>query len=664
MWAAQDFDDAFQPIQDFEIRCARDHDLAAAMQSGDPRQLLALRESEYRQKVAERFGSIELRGIQVNHRVILDLEKVYVPLRAQELAPLVPGVVLAIDTKREIVEIIRERRHVVVFGDPGSGKSTLVSFLARLSAIGPNQTGWPDRILPFVITVRQIKEADLSPRWLANQSELDLAVVEAALSEQRVFLLVDGLDEAPESVRTQLVVSVARFVEDYPGVLVIVTSRPAGIAESLMVGLNGFSPSQLLDFSDDDVNEFIDKWCLAAEESARSDHAEAATQATAAASDLKARIARSGPVKRIAANPLLTTILCVVHRFLGRTIPEHRITLYEKCTDALLYEWDRAKFPKGATVGDLDANQKSVLLRRVASALHENHEAEMAEHETIRRFAAVLPQLGRPTEDASKIMHEIRDRTGVLVERRPGIFAFSHLTFQEYFTALDYAARPEQLINYVDDPWWHEVIALTAGAPGCDPRVIIRALLRRSDTESIILAAKCLETAINVPFDLRNKVEKAVERILPPRGFEDAQRLREIGLTVAPIIARNLAGYSVLDKSYSLSFFRGFDYDPVIPTLIQMADDNAATAVGGDAFVNLGEWAIIVLRNMATTSENAKRALFRVLSRSLSPDFLNLLRLDEIFGADFKLPPPEKRSSTRARNTASKLPNTPVRASR
>ena len=52
--------------------------------------------------------------------------------------------------------------------------------------------------------------------------------------------------------------------------------------------------------------------------------------------------------ERLVETPLLATMLCVVHRFLVHCIPEHRVTLYAKCTDALLYEWDRSKFGHAA----------------------------------------------------------------------------------------------------------------------------------------------------------------------------------------------------------------------------------------------------------------------------------------------------------------------------
>jgi len=498
-----------------------------------------------------------------------------------------------------------------------------------------------------------VKDAELTPKWLAAQLEIAPDLVSAALSQERAVLLVDGLDEAPNELRQQLVAALAEFTKDHPKTPVIVTSRPAGAPGEIESCLPGFQGFRLADLTNDEVSEFIDRWCLAAERSARPDSSEAEKQASAAAADLKSRIKRSRPVQRIAVNPLLTTILCVVHRFLGRTIPEHRVTLYEKCTDALLYEWDRAKFPKDAAVGNLDANQKRALLRGVASALHENHEAEIPESEVVRHFAAMLPQMGKPQEDALRIVREIRDRTGVLVERRPGVFAFSHLTFQEYLTALDYASRSEQLLEHLDDPWWHEVIALAVGIPGCDPVRIISALVRKEeDRDAVILAAKCLETAIHIPLDLRKDVEDGLEGILPPQDWEFAERLREIGLTVAPILARGLLNYNAIGKVNSLVFFNGFEYEPAIPLVVQLALDTEPSPIGIDNyFPTLGEFAIFMLSDMSKTSESAKRALASVLSKPQSEEFLQILDLGEILGDDFKPSRPGKRSSKRAKST-------------
>lgn len=663
-WSTQAFDDSFQPIQEFEVQCARERDLVIAEQSGDRQRVVDVLETQYRRRIAQRFGSIELRGIQLNHRVILDLDQVYVPLHFEELNPTATTkdgehILIAASRRRmPISEIVKENPRVLLIGSPGTGKSTLLSFLASRCAVGNHRLSWPARALPFVITVRELKDAGLSAQWLAAQLEIPRDLISAALSQQRAILLVDGLDEAPEGLRNQLVAALSQFAADHPATPIIVTSRPAGAPGEIEACLSGFSGFRLSNLTPAEVVKFIDKWCLAAEQSARLDSTTARQEASAAAADLKSRIARSRPVQRIAVNPLLTTILCVVHRFLGRTIPEHRVTLYEKCTDALLYEWDRAKFPKDAAVGNLDANRKRALLRGVASALHDKHEAEIPESEVVRHFAKMLPQMGKQQEDAPRIVREIRDRSGLLVERRPGMFGFSHLTFQEYMTALDYASRSEQLLTHLDDPWWHEVIALSAGIPGCDPAEIIDALLRKRDREHVIMAAKCLETAINVPMDLRKRVEDAIELILPAHNFEEADELFQIGLTVAPLLSRRMVDYHSTEKGFSLMVFLKLQYEPAIPLLVELAADTAPNSfrVGAPSEPpyrpTIGELSIFVLQDMAKTSDGAKRALASVLSTPRSDEFLRWLKPWEVLGDDFKPSRQAKRSPKRAKSIA------------
>jgi hypothetical protein len=338
-------------------------------------------------------------------------------------------------------------------------------------------------------------------------------------------------------------------------------------------------------------------------------------------------------------------------------IPDRRVTLYERCTDVLLYEWDRAKFPKDTAIGNLDANEKRALLRGVASTLHEQHAAEIPESEVVRHFASMLPQLGKAEEDALRIVREIRERSGLLVEHRPGVFAFSHLTFQEYLTALDYARRPEQLLQHLDDPWWDEVIALATGVAGGDTVKIIRGILRKKDLESVILAAKCLETAIDVPLDLRTAVEMALEGILPPRSWDDLEKMWEIGLTVAPILARRLPSYDADGKWWSLEFFASFRYEPIIPILIGLASDSEPTlqiglnARGGIISPTVGDWATYVLGVMAPISENAERALSLVWSKPRSKQSYRILKYYGILPAKVRASHPDNRSSKRAKST-------------
>ena len=263
--------------------------------------------------------------------------------------------------------------------------------------------------------------------------------------------------------------SLVQFRTAYPKASVVVTSRPSGVARDQGQALPDYTSVELLAMTRDEVDSFIDQWCLAAELSVSSDVQTAERRAQEAAIDLKQRLEHSRPIQHLVETPLLATILCVVHRFLGHRIPEHRVTLYEKCTDALLYEWDRSKFSHAALVGELDALAKRKLLSGLARKMHDRKQAEVPEVEVLGHFKQALPDLGQKASGATQIVEEIRDRSGVLVERRPGFFAFSHMVFQEYLTALTFVPQTyKELVNHYEDSWWHEVIVLAAGTPGSD----------------------------------------------------------------------------------------------------------------------------------------------------------------------------------------------------
>jgi hypothetical protein len=279
----------------------------------------------------------------------------------------------------------------------------------------------------------------------------------------------------------------------------------------------------------------------------------------------------------------------------------------------------------------------------------------MPEAEVVAHFAAMLPKMGQPQEDALRIVREIRDRSGVLVERRPGAFGFSHLTFQEYLTALDYASRSRELLDRIDDPWWHEVIALAAGIPGCDAAAIVNGFLNKKTPRSIFMATKCLETAISVPLGLRKKVEEALDDFAPVTDFGVMLDLAEIGLTVAPIYARRLLEYNADQKVWALVFFGGFVYEPVIPVLMKLTSDSEKTQYGlpdGSHNLTVGDVAISSLLRMARTSDRARAGLISALSKNPpSSTVLDWLKPWELLGDEFKPAVLGKRASTRARNT-------------
>jgi hypothetical protein len=244
-------------------------------------------------------------------------------------------------------------------------------------------------------------------------------------------------------------------------------------------------------------------------------------------------------------------------------------------------------------------------------------------------------------------VREIQLRSGLLIERRPDVFAFSHLTFQEYFTALDMVHKGDhlKLLKFYKDPWWHEVIALAAGLPGADAAGFIRALLqldykKKTVSTATLLAAQCIETAIDLPVSLRREVEGKLKNLVPPQSNKDVDRLVALGEVAGPILLRALGNAEVAGRAYTAVALGRIGYEPATNALIRLLSDMSAPDSDDSVFINYpvggiefrsvlsAQWAVayfasLMLFHMATASSSIRplveQALRRVPRAVLSP---------------------------------------------
>ena len=186
---------------------------------------------------------------------------------------------------------------------------------------------------------------------------------------------------------------------------------------------------------------------------------------------------------RLAPNPLLLTVMALVHAHKGR-LPDARAQLYEDCIDILLWRWEQIK------VGASDETPKLRLLLGVAGLLpidlkttlsrlaFQAHESiirsEEAGKETLagiseldleKNLAALHPDRSR--DWAVNVIETIKLRAGLLLERSPEVYGFPHRTFQEYLAGTHLAADPafakRSAALAEEGALWHEVILLAVG---------------------------------------------------------------------------------------------------------------------------------------------------------------------------------------------------------
>jgi eukaryotic-like serine/threonine-protein kinase len=127
----------------------------------------------------------------------------------------------------EIFEEIGLGRSLLILGSPGSGKTTLLLELARQLIECARQDDTEP--IPVVFNLSSWKENETLVNWLAEQLHLVYYVPKKTapfwVSENRMLLLLDGLDEVSEGSRAKCVEAINRFRKQYGFTSLAVCSR-------------------------------------------------------------------------------------------------------------------------------------------------------------------------------------------------------------------------------------------------------------------------------------------------------------------------------------------------------------------------------------------------------------------------------------------------------
>lgn len=263
--------------------------------------------------------------------------------------------------------------------------------------------------------------------------------------------------------------------EESPGNRFVVTSRIAGYEAARLAG---FAHVTVLPFGGEDVERFCGQWCLAWERVVDASPA-AEERARERSRSLVEAIRASEKVGRLAANPLLLTIISLIH-YQSVRLPEQRVELYRLAVEALAETWNRAR-ALGTGAADPRLGDRPVTARFVVNVLgpvarwqHEREPGGLMDRRTLEsKLAEVLREHegvsdARGLELADGFLDLATRVSGLLQERGLGQFAFLHLTFEEYLAARAIADldrdRAATVLARWSDAAWREVILLAIGA--------------------------------------------------------------------------------------------------------------------------------------------------------------------------------------------------------
>src|SRR5205085_4107011 len=261
-------------------------------------------------------------------------------------------------------------------------------------------------------------------------------------------------------------------------------------------------------------------WYLANEikSSGNEDNREVRERAERDAQDLMRRLRGLPALSALTVNPLLLTMIAMVHRFKG-SLPGKRGGLYADICEVLLGRWQETK----GLPDTLSAAQKLVVLRPLAAGMMTRRIRDIKTDDAVALVEPHLKRVGY-ADRPDVFLDNLESGSGLFLEREPGLWSFAHLTFQEYLTAAHWLEEKATDCDWgamADDSWWHETLRLYA-AQG-NATLIVQACLEKNTVAALIVAADCLDEAREVEAAVRHTAEA---RLIADLESPDAARRR------------------------------------------------------------------------------------------------------------------------------------------
>jgi hypothetical protein len=342
-----------------------------------------------------------------------------------------------------LTDVFPATPRLVLVAPGGTGKTTLVNHLC-VTAARHRRNGY-DGPIPMIALIRDIagnEDGDvvtLLLRTLRHRYRLDMTLdaLQVALHGGHVFVVLDGLDElADRALRRTVVTSIRAFAEAYPGVPLLVTSRPY---HTLEADLPCFRAVTIRPWPRETSEKYL--------ATLLSDHS------PREARDLLRVASESG----ILEGPLALQML-VVHYRRHRRLPATHAELLE------MYIAD--------TIASREASRGTLYfppehLRRLLESVAFTMQSDDTNRVTIA-YADVVREMRRVAPDTKELLLSgFADRTGLLREigdwKGRSMFAFTHTIYREHLAAAHLARRPAKevaasIVEHANDPSWEAVL--------------------------------------------------------------------------------------------------------------------------------------------------------------------------------------------------------------
>ncbi len=383
-----------------------------------------------------------------------------------------------------------ESRQIIV-GEPGVGKSTLLRFLV-LDLLSENPRWravaqrWGQRLpiwLPFHFFTQRITSQTGAPASIGGALEAWLEqhdagqawpLVKAALNDERLLLIVDGLDEWVDPQSGQYAVAALETFAESHSAQLVVTTRPYGLAH-LMLGAS-WAYSRIAPLTPEQQHQLALHYFRAV-----LDHGNQPSSLDVierSVDDFFSRVGEAPDLRSISAAPLFLILLVGLHLSNVAQLPSGRFDVYEQAVQLLIASHPAKRRVAAAVTAPhqrLSDRQVRALLARIAFVTQVRGGVSAVPESALRQDllqALRDPELlGMSAKDAMETADQMLDiaegELGVLVRKGPQELGFLHRMLHEQLAAehatdqLSLDALKELLDERIGDPEWREVLLAT-----------------------------------------------------------------------------------------------------------------------------------------------------------------------------------------------------------
>ncbi|MEM9217890.1 MAG: NACHT domain-containing protein [Cyanobacteria bacterium P01_F01_bin.150] len=360
------------------------------------------------------------------------------------------GAIRNLERVRELTAV--EEQYLLVYGWPGTGKTSYLKWLATEC----NEGRLYSDLVPVYLEAKKFASpefdlihciADFFASYRIGNIQ---TVIKNLLQAGKIFLFIDGLDELHDAQAQAICQHIQDVVDQYFQCRYVFSCRlplllPFYRFQKLLI--NGFDKKQRQTFAEN----WFEYQGLDAEK----------------LRNFLSNLKNHKALGELTRTPLLMELLCRVFQQYGE-FPPTRADLYQKGINGLIYkDKNLQKYP---FISHITRNDVWRFLHQIAMHYFTSQDEPMVlfdrEDVLVRTQEFFIPIVQRniDLEEANQLLENFELTYGLLVTHSANCCVFSHLTFQEYFTANFLAKKSQQktVLKYITVPKWRFVIELVS----------------------------------------------------------------------------------------------------------------------------------------------------------------------------------------------------------